>query len=1143
MTPEESLRDRRERLSPEKRALLEKRIRTVLSQERAATPIPRLTDRSAIPLSFGQERLWFLQQFEPGSVVYNRPCLFRLAGPLDVPVLEQSLNEIVRRHETLRTRFCVDGDRRRQEVMPPRDFALPVVDLAGLPLAARQKEAERLAREEVGQPFDLEHGPLWRCRLVRLDAQEHWLVLTLHHIVFDGWSQGVLEGELTVLYDAFSAGQPSPLTELPVQYADFAAWQRDWLKGDVLNRQLAYWKERLAGAPPFLELPTDFPRPAVQDFRGARQELVLEQSLTQALNELSRQEGVTLFMTLLAAWQVLLSRYSGQTDVVVGAPIAGRSHSELEGLIGFFVNTLALRTDLSGDPTFRDVLERVREVTLDAYAHQDLPFESLVTELNPPRRLDRNPLCDVLLNYVSTPAVTARLPGLECQTFDLDEPESKFLMTLYVRHQDTLHLQLVCRRSLFSNEWMRILLKQFQYLLEQIVAEPGRSIDSYSLVAPESAAWLPDPAQEMAEPCFPPVTETVLEWAGRTPNQIAVNQGSRDWTYAAVCQFSENLARQLIACGIKKGDAVAIHGPRSLGTIVALLGTLRCGGVLVPIDEDLPRRRKELMLHEAAPRALIFVGPPPADDDWCRGRGDLARFEVDPLVAGVTGDSEQSPGRADGALPQLLPDDPAYLFFTSGTTGIPKGILGCHKGLAHFLHWQRTEFAIGPDDRVAQLTSLSFDVVLRDILLPLTSGGTVCLPESTTTADNGRIFAWLQRQKITLLHAVPSLAEFWLEQAPANLALPALRHVFFAGEPLTDKLVGRWRQIVSKTSAVVNLYGPTETTLAKCFYRVPAHPLPGVQPIGRPLPQTQALILAGHNRLCGVGERGEIVLRTPFRTRGYLKPAERNGFVKNPFREDDADALYLTGDRGRYRPDGTLEILGRLDDQVKIHGVRIEPAEIASILNTHPGVRNSFVLPLVGESTALAVYVVPKERSGVSIDALRSYLGQRFPMTVASFVFTQLDQLPLTPNGKVDRRALPIPEVIPLEQQAPSVAPRTPVEEQLARIWGDVLGRERIGINHNFFDVGGHSLLATRLVSKIREAFRVELPLRTIFELPTIEGLALRILEQVAKAARPERIGELLANLDSISDDSAARRFQTFAEPPAPTSPPVPGPS
>ena len=928
-----------------------------------------------LPLSFAQQRLWFIDRLEPGGSAYHIPLAVRLEGPLNAPLLELCLNEIVRRHEVLRTRFPSRDGEPAQEIVADLRVPMPVKDMSQMPASQREVEVRRLASEELRRPFDLASGPLLRSGLLRLQEGEHVLLLTIHHIVSDGWSQEIFCRELGELYHAFLHGRPSPLPELPLQYADFAVWQREWLQGKILQQQLAYWKRQLSDIPSVLELPTDHPDPGIPKYAGQQLAVDLDSRLTQALRMLSRQEEVTLFMTLLAAWQVLLCRYSGQEDVVVGSPMAGRGQQETENLIGFFVNTLVLRTDLSGNPTFRELLTRVREVTLGAYAHQDLPFERLVEELQPERNLDRNPLFDVLINFVSTPPANLELAGLSTSLLQLTEPESKFSLMLYAQESgEQLRLRLVYRRALFSQERMNCLLEQFQYLLEQIVAAPEKPIRAYSLVTPESRALLPDPTALLEEPRHEPVTSLFFQWAERSPEHIAVRQGTRTWTYDRLAENTRALARTLVRKGLQPGDIVAVEGSKSFGVVVGMLGVWASRGVLMPVDPSLPGPRKLNMLRESGATCLIHAGDCPGEHWWIEVSGECQHLEVDRHSGCVAGAIERDP---EGPLPDPSPDDAAYIFFTSGTTGTPKAILGCHKGMSHFIAWQRETFAIGPGDRIAQLTSLSFDVVLRDVLLPLTSGGTLCLPDSDELPASADVLRWLERERVSVIHVVPSLVQFWLSGASRHLDLDTLRWAFFAGEPLTGTLVSRWRTVVTGGGEIVNLYGPTETTLAKCYYRVPAKVPPGIQPIGKALPQTQGLILTPGRQLCGIGELGEIVVRTPFRTLGYLNASRIGapGFAENPFRNDRSDRIYHTGDLGRYRPDGSLEILGRLDDQVKVRGVRVEPGEVEAVLQGHPAVTACTVLGLRDEKGEmfLAAYVVAPR--GTRAEDLRSFLA------------------------------------------------------------------------------------------------------------------------------------------------------------------------
>jgi amino acid adenylation domain-containing protein len=1060
--------------------------------------VPKLTARDtgqrSAPLSFAQQRLWFMNQLEPDSPLYNITSARRVHGPLDVRALQQALDEIVVRHEILRTTFVASDGEPLQYIGKPRPVTMVVVDLTLRPHAEKTREAQQRLHEESRHLFNLATDLMLHATLLRLEQDEHFFIITMPHIISDRWSMNILFQEIAILHEAFSNGRPPPLARLPIQYADFAVWQKQWLDGETLEKELGYWKEKLAGIA-VVELPTDYPRPALSR-EGARESAVLSKSLSEALKRLSRAEGVTLFMTLLAAFKILLQRHSGQDDISVGSPIANRNRAEIEPLIGLFLNTLVLRTDLANNPSFRELLVRLREVCLSAYSHQELPFEKLVEELHPQRDLNRHPLFDILFNFDGSAPPSVDLGALTFGQSELTEPLAKFAITLYADEREgQIYLRLVYQKALFSAERMRCVLEQFECLLEQIVLQPEKPILDYSLVTLRSCSVLPDPSLVLAEPEQELVTSLFRSWTQETPKQAAVRQGDCTWTYGELAQRAESLASVLSAQGVKKGEVVALYGSPSFGLICSLMGILLGGGVMLPMAATLPKERRQLMLKQARVKYVLYVGDVDPDDRWLEHQSDL---KVVP-VSGATGrcSTDKNLDLENVSLPELAPDDPAYIFFTSGTTGIPKGVLGCHKGLSHFIAWQRDTFDIGPHDRVAQLTNLSFDPVLRDIFLPLSSGATLCLPDETESWGPDETVSWLENQGISVLHTVPSLTQSWLTHG-ARASLRDMRYVFFAGEPLIDSLVREWRaSFPDGTAEIVNLYGPTETTLAKCFYRVPVETSPGVQPVGTPLPQTQALVLGERNRLCGVGELGEIVLRTPFRSLGYINAPEeaRKRFIKNPFRSDDQDLLYFTGDFGRYRPDGVLEIAGRLDDQVKIRGVRIEPEEIRSVLSLHPNVKDCVVVARKddqNQQARLLAYVVVSDSAAVRPADLRSFLSDRLhaAMVPSSFVF--LAGLPLTPNGKVDRRALPEARSEP-EFERVVVAPRTPVEERLAGIWRELLKVDQLSVDDNFFDLGGHSLLASRVISQIRKALNVACPLRTVFEAPTVAQLAERI--------------------------------------------------
>ncbi len=1041
------------------------------------TPKLQPIDRDRpISLSFAQERFWLLHQLAPNNPFYNTSIAFRIQGQLNTKALEQSFQEILNRHEILRTSYRTASGQLVQEIRNNESFELIKSD----PKTPLPEFLDRITKT----PFDLDRDTLLRAGLLQQNETESVLVITVHHIAFDKWSEGLLCGELSSLYEAFSQRNPSPLAPLAVQYADFAHWQRQKLTPEQLDRQLDYWKPQLAGHLPRLSLPVDYSRPATADYRGTKAHRVLPASLAQEIDTLSRQKGGTRFMTLLAAFNLLLHRYTGENDIIVGSPIAQRNEFKLEKLFGCFLNSLALRTDVSGNPSFGELLDRVRQVSRDAFAHQEIPFEQVVEAVGGERHPNRPPIFDVMLNVLNTPPQTLQLAGLTVSVIEDLQPESQFAMTLYVEEQaGELHLSLLYQTALFSPDRIEALLEQFQLLLEQVVAGPDRAISAYSLLTPD--APLPDPRLALSEPQYDSVTALFEAQVQQQPQHPAISQGGRNWTYGELGQTARAIAAQLQAAGIRPGDTVAVCGDRSFGIIASMLGVFLSGGVLLTLDRSLPQQRLQVMLQEAKAQRLIYVGKMPAADRW------LAEF-----IQILTVDAEKPLTGGHFRASQLHPNAPAYIFFTSGTTGTPKGVLGRHKGLSHFLTWQRDTFAVGPADRTGQLTGFSFDVVLRDIFLPLVSGATLCLPDGETNLGAATVLPWLEQERITLLHTVPSLAQSWLTDRPYGITLRSLQRIFFAGEPLTDRLIRAWREAFPQSGELINLYGPTETTLAKFGYRVPADDrfLLGVQPVGFPQPSVQGLILDTHHQLCGIGEPGEIVIRTPFRSLGYINSPEQqqSKFLPNPWRDDENDVLYYSGDRGRYRPDGSIEILGRVDRQVKIRGVRIELGEIESVLLQQPTVGQA--VAIVREDTPgdkrIVAYVVPEGEETPTQSALHHFLKSKLPQFMLPGAIVVLDSLPLTANGKVDRRALPAPDRTKVEEERTVVPPRNDMELRLVHIWQETLGIRPVGIRDNFFELGGHSLLVVSLFSLIEQEFGKSLPLSALFDAPTVEEFA-----------------------------------------------------
>jgi amino acid adenylation domain-containing protein len=1082
--------------------------------------------KSVYPLSYTQRAMWLVHQIAPET--YNIPVAIRLKGILNLKLFEQSIREIIRRHETLRTTFTVVDEQPMQVIRSSTPFQFPIIDLQTLPTDSKEAEMQRLISEEALKPFDLVNGPLLRTSLLRLGEEENIFLLTMHHIVSDASSVGLFFQELQVLYAAFSDGVPSPLPELPIRYVDFAQWQHGWMEEEKLERSLDYWKKQLSPPLPVLNLPKDYMRPRTQAFKGASLSSILGESLSHQLNELGRQEDCTLFMVLLAAFSVLLYRLTEQSDILVGVPIAGRNRKEFEGMIGLFINTLVIRNDLYGNPSFRELIRRVRKVALNAYANQELPFEKLLEVLQPKRDTSQTPIFQVFLNMLPINEDKVNFSGLKAEFISRQDVEAKFDLTLYVTKQNKqVRLNFVYNIDLFSRERMEEMLRQLEWLLNQIAQSPDHSIDNYSLLTPHARQVLPDPMIALPEPQHVLLPQMIKAWVEQTPNQVALLHHEQHWTYAQLDKQVSKLARQLIRNGLKPGEVVAVCGSRSFNLIASMLAVFVSGGVLLTIDDHLPGQRKQWMLQAASARALIYVANEQIEDvPWA---DQLASKNTFILPASASDHFiEQTPtDTVSISFPRLSGDDPAYIFFTSGTTGKPKGVRGTHKGLSHFLCWQRDMFGIQPRDRAAQLTALSFDVVLRDVFLALVSGATLCLPDDHIPLDSNKTLHWLHKTHISIVHTVPTLAQTWLSSVSDTLSLTELRWVFFAGEPLTDELVQEWRKHVPH-GRIVNLYGPTETTMAKCFYEVPAPPLPGIQPVGRPMPQTQALVLNKNGQLCGIGEPGQIVIRTPFRTNGYINAPEENTkkFVSNPFRQDDEDILYFTGDLGRFRPDGQLDILGRMDAQVKIRGNRIELSEIESILARHAAVRQAVASiweTEVGDKRLVA-YIVTDSSQLPQTRELRNFLKTQLPDYMIPASFMTLEAIPLTPNGKVDRTALPTPN-LDAKLQESFVPPQTDVEQILAKIWEDVLRLPRVGIHDNFFELGGHSLLATQVISRIQQNLKVALPIRSLFETPTIEELAIVVVEKKLEQVKSEKLLELLAKLEGLAGQEVPGRL------------------
>ncbi|MBI4782432.1 MAG: amino acid adenylation domain-containing protein [Oscillatoriophycideae cyanobacterium NC_groundwater_1537_Pr4_S-0.65um_50_18] len=1067
------------------------------------------------PTSFAQQRLWFLDQLAPGTRFYNVPLTLHLTGAIDDAALTQSFNEIVRRHEALRTTFAWMDGQPVQVIAPCWDVSLPCVDLQSLPTLERKAELQQLLSDAMQRSFNLSQGPLLQLMLIRLSETESVLLLNFHHIVFDEWSSGVFIQELGALYTAFKQDQPSPLSDLPIQYADFAHWQREWLQGDVLERQLAYWRQQLNQVP-VLDLPTDRPRPPVQSYRGTTQQLEIPQALMAALESLSQQAGGTLFMTLLAAFQTLLHRYTGQTDVAVGSPIANRNRSELEGLIGFFVNSLVLRTDLSGDPTFRNLLERVRSVALAAYAHQDVPFEKLVEELHPERHLSRNPLFQVVFALQNAPMQQLELPGLTLRSSNFETTTTRFDLELYLwecsddfrslwgdgwNHAAGLRGVMVYNTDLFDQTTILRLLDSFQILLEAIAINPDRRLSELPVLTASQEQqllieWNQTQRDYSADRSIHQLFEAQVE---QSPDAIAVQFSDKSFTYRELNNGSNQLAHYLQTylqtMGISAGARVGICMEQSVEMVAGLLGILKAGGAYVPLDPSYPIERLRWMIEDAEVSVLLTQ------------HHRLESFSETEVKLICLDRDWETIAQASEANPtnQSSADDLAYVVYTSGSTGIPKGVAIPHRAVnrlvcnPNYMQWQVS-------DRVAQVSNISFDAATFEIWGALLNGAQLVGIDREVSLSPLAFAAQLQQQQISVLFLTTALFNQMAQDAPA--AFSSLRYLLFGGEAVDP----RWVQTVLKQGApqhLLHMYGPTESTTFASGYEVRAIAEDDTTlPIGRPIANTQIYVLDPHLKPVPIGVRGELYIGGDGLAQGYLNRPELTAerFIPNPFQENggshspSSPRLYKTGDLARYRADGNLEFLGRVDDQVKLRGFRIELGEIETVLSQHPTVQVAIVLLQAGAAVGqpdeqpkrLVAYLVSSCTS-LPISDLRRFLKSKLPDYMVPAAFVMLDALPLTANGKVDRHALQLfapTDASIMERAELSQTPQTTIEQTLATLWQQILGLERIGIHDNFFEMGGHSLLATQLMSRVRDAFQIEVPLRSLFETPTIAGLA-----------------------------------------------------
>ncbi|NEP10410.1 MAG: amino acid adenylation domain-containing protein [Symploca sp. SIO2C1] len=1044
-------------------------------------PIKR--DRE-LPLSFAEQRLWFLDQLQEGSLTYNELEGVRLSGLLQVEALQKAVQEIVRRHESLRTNYqTVDGSPIRV-IASERTLNLPIIDLQHLPTEEQLSQVQRLGLAEVRQPFDLVKDPLVRVTLLQLAVDDYVLLLTMHHILTDGWSMGVFYHELEVLYRAYVLGQPSPLPELSIQYADFACWQRQCLTAQTLAPQVDYWQQQLAGVPPLLKLPTDYPRPQVQTSRGGKEFFGLGVELTQQLKALSQDSGTTLFMTLFAAFSTLLYRYSDQADIVVGTPIANRNRSEMEPLIGFFINTLVLRTQLAGNQKFAEVLEQVRQVSLDAYAHQDLSFEQLVEALQPQRSLSHTPIFQVMFALQNAPMEPLELPGITFNWLPLASEIAKFDWFLSLEETESgLSGFWEYNRDLFEPATIHRAIGHFKILLEAIATNPQERVDELPLLTTSErhqllVEWNDTKAEYLQNKCIHQLFEEQVE---RTPDAMAVVCEDEQLTYRQLNEQANQLARHLQSLGVESEVLVGIYIERSIEMIIGLLGILKAGAAYVPLDPDYPSERLAYILHNSQATVLVTT------HQLATGLPSLPQH----LIC-LDNDREFLSTYNRGNLQaNVKPDNLAYVIYTSGSTGKPKGVEICHQSVVNFLCSMAVKPGLTDTDVILAVTTICFDIATLEIYLPLIVGAKTVVASRDIAADGKQLSLELERSGATVMQATPATWQMLL--AVGWQGNPQLK-IICGGEALSVQLATQLRE---KGSCVWNLYGPTETTVWSTIYPVStSEQIESSENasvlIGKAIANTQIHILDHHLQAVPIGVPGELHIGGAGLARGYLNHPQltQAKFIPNLFSNEPGSRLYKTGDKARYLKDGNIEFIGRIDNQVKIRGFRIELGEIEAILAQHPEVQEVVVIARedsTGEKRLVAYLVTQGE---VELTQLRSFLKTKLPDYMVPAAFVLLDTIPLTPNGKVERRALPIPDADHFSQDTSFIPPRNPVELKLSQIWLEVLNIPTLGVRDNFFDIGGHSLLAVRLMARIEQQLGIHLPLTTLFTEPTIESQA-----------------------------------------------------
>jgi amino acid adenylation domain-containing protein len=1101
-----------ETLSSKRRALLQ--LRAIRSSREIEILGIESMDRKSIPqpwpLSCMEERLWFLDQLEPGNPGYNSWAGIRLEGKLDIEALKASLNEIIRRHEILRTSFHSGTAGPRREILPELSVELPMVNLETVVPSNQQVELRRLVNKESERPFNLTRAPLLRITLARLKENSHVLLYGMHHIISDAWSMGVILRELAVLYQSFTSKQRSPLPDLKIQYLDFAVWQRRAVSQSPWEQHLEYWRHRLEGLSSLSELPTDHPRPSVKSYRGATHPISLSTVLVKKLNELARAESATLFITLLAGLKVVLHRYTHRRDIAVGSPIANRNRPEVEGLIGFFVNTVVLRTEVDSRCTFRELLQRVRKTTLEAYEHQDVPYAQVVEAVSPERTINSNPLFQVMFGLIKNPFKISELAGLQWTAISFPKTAARFDLEFILTESENVVVgEIQYATDLYDQESITRLAEHFVTVLEHATADPEEMVESLSLL-PAAERHQVIVAWNQTRSPYPPqksVIDFFEEQARQQPELPALSCENRHLTYGELNALANQLAHYLQNQGVGPEVRVGICMERSVEMVVSLIGILKAGGAYVPLDPSYPPERLAFMVRDAQPAVILsqahLTGVLPA------GSREVC---LDMTWQEIAAYPNSNPRK------KTVGANSVYIIYTSGSTGMPKGVTNTNEGLSNRLAWMQREYKLTVEDSVLQKTPFGFDVSVWEFFWPLMFGARLVMARPGGHQEPAYLAELIQLEKITTIHFVPSMLQAFLSE-PAAIQCTNLRRVICSGEALPKVLEENFHQWMP--AALHNLYGPTEASIDVSYWACRRECKLKTVPIGRPIANTQIYLLSSAMEPVPVGVSGELYIGGDGIARGYHGRPELTAekFVPNPWSLQGGERLYRSGDVCRFLPDGNIDYLGRMDHQIKIRGFRVELGEIEAALLQHPNIRQAAVIVQTnGNDKRLAAFVSlrkPFEDAGELSDTLKTFLRVTLPHYMIPSLFIVLETLPLNSSGKLNRRALTVPDSARAQSAVPYSAPRSVLETELAQMWQTLLKVERVGIHDNFFDLGGHSLLLTQLSSRIQAAYGVNIPLRTLFTGPTVVEISMAIAAAQMQEQDPAELEKILAELET----------------------------